>query len=70
VRYPGTLTLSAEALIAVLTETGRPRCRRKSAASRVADALLDYHDLGSTTFLRDAIGYRRDLIARRQPDAG
>ena len=50
---------------------------------QLADALLDYHDLGITTFLirgfdplEDAIGYgrdllplRRDLIARRRPQA-
>jgi len=50
---------------------------------QVADALLDYHDLGITTFLirgfdplEDAIGYgrdllplTRDLIARRRPQA-
>jgi alkanesulfonate monooxygenase len=50
---------------------------------QVADALLDYHDLGITTFLirgfdplEDAIGYGRDLlpltralIAQRRPQA-
>jgi alkanesulfonate monooxygenase len=50
---------------------------------QVADAMLDYHDLGITTFLvrgfdplEDAIAYGRDLlpltrqlIARRRPDA-